>query len=186
MPNVDDFLAHHGIKGMKWGIRRFQNYDGAYTRKGLQRYEYDEKKYQEAKSARDTAKAAYKSGNGSKGSYEDASAKLRAAKKQLSKAYDQVKKDKRADEGRELYEKGQRIITNSYASGLKRIGVAFISNAMARDLYSRGKTKQAAVLCAAGNAFLAGSYIRTAIKNRKISSYYSHSRPNSLKMPKGS
>ena len=27
----DEYLEHHGIKGQKWGIRRFQNYDG--TRK---------------------------------------------------------------------------------------------------------------------------------------------------------
>lgn len=26
--NNSDFLEHHGIKGMHWGIRRFQNYDG--------------------------------------------------------------------------------------------------------------------------------------------------------------
>ena len=29
---VDDILMHHGIKGMHWGIRRFQNYDGSLTK----------------------------------------------------------------------------------------------------------------------------------------------------------
>lgn len=31
-------LAHHGIKGMHWGIRRFQNEDGSYTSAGKKRY----------------------------------------------------------------------------------------------------------------------------------------------------
>ena len=32
-----DELYHHGIKGQKWGIRRFQNKDGSLTKAGLKR-----------------------------------------------------------------------------------------------------------------------------------------------------
>lgn len=31
------YLAHHGIKGQKWGVRRFQNKDGSYTLAGKNR-----------------------------------------------------------------------------------------------------------------------------------------------------
>ena len=33
-----DFLAHHGIKNQKWGIRRFQNPDGTLTPAGRAHY----------------------------------------------------------------------------------------------------------------------------------------------------
>lgn len=36
----DLHLVHHGIKGMKWGIRRFQNSDGTLTDAGKKRYGY--------------------------------------------------------------------------------------------------------------------------------------------------
>jgi len=32
------YLAHHGIKGQKWGVRRYQNPDGSYTDEGKRRY----------------------------------------------------------------------------------------------------------------------------------------------------
>lgn len=34
----NDELQHHGIKGQKWGVRRFQNKDGSLTPRGKQRY----------------------------------------------------------------------------------------------------------------------------------------------------
>lgn len=35
-------LYHHGIKGQKWGIRKYQNEDGTLTAEGKARYGYDE------------------------------------------------------------------------------------------------------------------------------------------------
>lgn len=35
---VTDELYHHGIKGQKWGIRRYQNEDGSLTAEGRRRY----------------------------------------------------------------------------------------------------------------------------------------------------
>lgn len=34
----NDYLMHHGVKGMKWGIRRYQNPDGSLTPLGEKRY----------------------------------------------------------------------------------------------------------------------------------------------------
>lgn len=37
-PAPQEMLQHHGILGMKWGVRRFQNKDGSLTRAGKERY----------------------------------------------------------------------------------------------------------------------------------------------------
>lgn len=37
---MEYYLAHHGIKGQRWGIRRYQNSDGSLTAEGREHYGY--------------------------------------------------------------------------------------------------------------------------------------------------
>lgn len=48
-PIRPDELYHHGIKGQRWGIRRFQNEDGSYTAAGRKRYGIVGSKYIESR-----------------------------------------------------------------------------------------------------------------------------------------
>lgn len=37
-PALQTYLVHHGIKGQRWGVRRYQNSDGTWTNAGKKRY----------------------------------------------------------------------------------------------------------------------------------------------------
>lgn len=37
-PPPQSYLAHHGIKGQRWGVRRYQNADETWTKAGKERY----------------------------------------------------------------------------------------------------------------------------------------------------
>ena len=58
---MSNYIKHHGIKGQKWGVRRFQNKNGSFTAAGKKRYnddEYDEEReaYEKEAAARSGVK----------------------------------------------------------------------------------------------------------------------------------
>lgn len=175
-------LYHHGIKGMRWGVRRFQNYDGTYTKKGLARYNESEAQYNKAHENLRNLKAARKSGQQvSKHDIKVAKQNVKLAKNKMSKNYDQLKLDKRADEGKKLYAEGARIRQNSKVS--KMVATAGYIATGARMLQVHLKTGGDVKLTAieGTKVALGASFISTLvnakfeIENSKLRAYYGHS-----------
>lgn len=90
-------LYHHGIKGQRWGVRRFQKKDGSLTPAGKKRY-YDTPELNKQKSEMQTAKSVYKT---SRNAFDKASARYQNAptsrnKRALEKAQSEYIVDRAA------------------------------------------------------------------------------------------
>ena len=59
----DEELAHHGIKGQKWGVRRFEKADGTLTSAGKKRYGDTSDLYNNVKTTKANVKSATESYN---------------------------------------------------------------------------------------------------------------------------
>ena len=125
MEYYNDELYHYGVKGMKWGVRRYQNYDGSYTQAGMKRYndsmdkyEKADKRYKDAKSQYKTAKKSGGDTMGMKTEMTNAKLARTKAKRKLEKDYKHLKQDKLGDQGKKLYADGKRITSNNRTTDL--------------------------------------------------------------------
>lgn len=101
----DTALSHHGIKGQKWGVRRFQNEDGSLTAAGKSRYygvsDGGKTKESSSKQSRKEARMKKKAAK---------QAEIKKAAKEYKKAYDESSRlsdesSKYEAEAKELYKK---------------------------------------------------------------------------------
>lgn len=193
----EDELMHYGVLGMKWGIRRYQNYDGSYTKKGLARYSKAKTKRESAFESYEKQKKELK--NAKKSSNEDeksdAIRNLKAAKREYKTAkreekneFKKLKTDKMADQGKELYKRGKTITDNrsnlfKVAAGttIASIIAQSIANNSEQKYIPLGKlgvasTSDLTRYISNGAAILTqlGYGAKVASENKKLRAFYAH------------
>ena len=149
-----NYLYHHGIKGQRWGVRRFQNEDGSLTSTGKKRYDTDVNKAIEKRNAakKDMREAAIQ--------YNRKYSKINADK--LNKAREKFRYAKQQVDNEKIKEKLNKE-TNKSKRRLK-LEQEYIKKGMTEEeaavaAYKRTRTEKAVAAVAAVAITAAAAYV---------------------------
>lgn len=160
-------LCHHGTKGMRWGIRRYQNKDGSLTPAGQKRYN---KEVEKLKKETAKVKAAEKLAANNKkvqAKFDKLDAKkaaLEARKKALKDGKDPEEEKKKAEESEKetIEQKRERLLKSADAKELYENRALLTTNEL-NDRINRIDTE------AKLNSRIVEEYERTAVERLKES-----------------
>ena len=118
MTYYGNYLAHHGILGQKWGIRRYQNENGSLTSEGKKRYQEDKYNQYLSEEKNDgffaRSRAKYKAKMATKLANLSGKADARADKK-LAKLSEDIKLAKANGDGKTANKLSKKWINNRYS-----------------------------------------------------------------------
>lgn len=131
---TQDVLMHYGVKGQKWGIRRYQNKDGSYTAAGKKRYSIIGMKIDVAK-AKKSAKKENVSGRDKSSTgtnYDRAKKRVEQERTNRKRWYEEAKEnEKNAKTEKEAFDSWSTYEKKTRAS--QERGRRFLTEAMLRD-----------------------------------------------------
>ena len=119
-------LQHHGILGMKWGVRRFQNKDGSLTAAGRKRKRLNASESKVSK--KDTYHEDYKKAHDSKSVKNMSEAELRSRLNRLNmeKQYSQLS-DNKVNKGKQYFDTTFKVATT--VAAVTTTGLTIYNNA---------------------------------------------------------
>lgn len=155
---TNEYLAHYGIVGQKWGIRRYQNDDGSLTEAGKKRYQIEKKESAATKISQKT---------------KELKTKISEKKEARAKQSNQFTRMHQSEGERRLVNAGKAELAALASAGVGSISVYALNKAgyhdAARTAYNVTKgAVDTAQIFAARNAMSAGVNFIAAYNHKKV------------------